>query len=142
MTGANSTDSAIPERAAGAARRARSLRRAQCSPLFPASARLCPDGIWDFDLDLEDRNFVAAVHLHSDTVWIDFDVPAHNSEDFLTQGEEKFGRTLALGLIGEQDLQAIARHRSRRASTLEEVEQVHAALAQTACQTESVCPSE
>ena len=37
-------------------------------PAFSASARLCPDGIWNFDLDLEDRNFVAAIHLHGDAV--------------------------------------------------------------------------
>ena len=52
---------------------------------MPASARQCPDAIRNFNFDLEGRNLIAALHVHADTVWLNFDMPGHSSENFFAQ---------------------------------------------------------
>ena len=60
-------------------------------------------------------------------VLIDLDVPGDHRHDLLAQQGDEIRLVAVLALIGQQDLQALARHR-RAAAALEDVEQGHAAL--------------
>jgi len=83
----------------------------QRHPFPPASTWRHSDGIRNLDIDLEDRNFIATVHLHANAVRINFDVPADDGQNFFTQDNEKIRGASRGAFISEQYLQAVARHR-------------------------------
>jgi hypothetical protein len=84
--------------------------RQRCRPLSPACIWWRSDRIRNFDVDFEDRNFGATLHLNANAARIDFDVPADGCQNFLAQHDEKVGRTLRRSFMGKQNLQPIARN--------------------------------
>src|SRR4029079_2950076 len=87
-----------------------------------------PHRVWNFDVDLEGRHLVAAVHADVDPIGIDLDVTADGGQDLLAQkGKQIGGATRAAAFIGKQDLQAITCDRGG-ALAPEQIEQLHAAL--------------
>ena len=67
------------------------------------------------------------VHLNLHLVRIERHVPGDDRKDLLAQHGDQVPWPQRDALMGEQDLQALARHR-RRVLALEETQKVHAAL--------------
>src|SRR5262245_8066071 len=81
----------------------------------------------NFDVDIEGRKCVAAIHLHHDLVAFNCDMAGDHGDDLLAQYPEQIGMAWVRTLIGEQDLQPLAGYRGGAAPT-QQIEQVHAAL--------------
>ena len=58
-------------------------------PLAPASGWRHPHRVRNFDIDFEDRDLIATVHLDVDAIGINFDMAADGDQDFLAQNGKK-----------------------------------------------------
>src|SRR5580692_2117245 len=81
----------------------------------------------NFDIDFERRHRFAAVELDLHLVGLERHVPADHGEDLLAQYAEQVGLVARPALVGEQELQALARNR-RAAAAAEHFEEGHAAF--------------
>ena len=81
----------------------------------------------DLDVDFEGRESAGAVHRHLELLGVDLDVTRDGLEQLLAQDRHEIAGPKRGALMGEQDLQPLARDR-RAATRLEEVEKAHAAL--------------
>src|ERR1700733_465740 len=83
--------------------------------------------VGNFDIDFERRHRFAAVELDLHLVGLERHMPADHSEDFLAQDAKQVGLVARPALVGEQDLQALARN-GRAAAASEYFEEGHAAF--------------
>ena len=67
--------------------------------------------IWNLDVDGKRRHGAAAVHRDLHLVGIEGDMAGDDREDFFAQHAEQIGLVARLALVGEEDLQALARNR-------------------------------
>ena len=83
--------------------------------------------IRNFDIHLERRYRLAAVHPDLNLVRIECDVSRNHGENFFAQNIEQIRLADELAFVGEQDLQPLARDR-RRAALSKQLQKIHAAL--------------
>src|SRR5262249_8549803 len=104
--------------------------------LAPVSARSVPrlrsgrkqhaGRIRDFDLDLQRRDALAAIHPHLNVLVLDRNMLGERGQNVFSQNGEEVGLATRRPFVGQEDLKPFARDRGGTA-TPEQVEDVHAA---------------
>src|SRR5262249_42412526 len=116
-----------PAPASGWLRERRRARRSVDVPRLRSHRQQHAGWIRDFDLDLERRDALAAIHPDLNVLAFDRNMLGERGQDVFPQNGEQVGLAARRSFVGQEDLKPFSRDRGGTA-TPQQVEDVHAAL--------------